>query len=112
MLFIEAVRTTAQMQRVCKQFEGRVPLLANMGGKTPVQSLADLQAIGYSLAIFPGGTVRAVAHALRGYFATLAATGSNAGNREHMLDFDQLNAPIGTPEMIETGKRYEDTTLR
>jgi 2-methylisocitrate lyase-like PEP mutase family enzyme len=113
-LFIEAVRSTAQRQRVCRQFEGRAPLLANMvvGGKTPVQSLADLQAIGYSLAIFPGGTVRAVAHALRGYFATLAATGSNENNREHMLDFDQLNALIGTPQMIETGKRYKGATLR
>lgn len=109
-LFIEAVRNTAQMQRVCGQFRGRVPLLANMveGGKTPLQSLTDLQAIGYRLAIFPGGTVRAVAHALTGYFATLAATGSNAGNREHMLDFDQLNALIGTAQMIETGKRYEE----
>jgi hypothetical protein len=27
--------------------------------------------------------------------------------RERMLDFDQLNAVIGTPELLALGQRYE-----
>ena len=63
-LFIEAVKDEAQMREVNARFAGRVPLLANMveGGKTPIKSAADLEAIGYRIAIFPGGTARAVAH--------------------------------------------------
>ena len=108
-LFIEAVRSDEQMQIVNKRFAGRVPLLANMveGGKTPVKSAEELQAIGYSIAIFPGGTVRAVAHLLQNYYGSLKATGSTRAFQHAMLDFDGLNAVIGTPELLARGKRYE-----
>jgi 2-methylisocitrate lyase-like PEP mutase family enzyme len=109
-LFIEAVRSDDQMQIVNKRFAGRVPLLANMveGGKTPVKSAEELQALGYSIAIFPGGTVRAVALLLQNYYASLKATGSTRAFQGAMLDFDGLNALIGTPELLARGKRYEN----
>jgi 2-methylisocitrate lyase-like PEP mutase family enzyme len=86
-----------------------VPLLANMveGGKTPVQSADELGARGFRIVIFPGGTARAVAHTLQGYYAGLKASGSTAGWRERMLDFDGLNGVIGTPQMLERGRRYD-----
>ncbi len=108
-LFVEALRTPAQMDAACARFAHRVPLLANMveGGKTPVQSAAELGQRGFRLAIFPGGTVRALAHALQGYYASLAAHGTTAPWRERMLDFDGLNAVIGTPELMALGARYD-----
>ncbi len=108
-LFIEALRTPEQMDAACRRFAQRVPLLANMveGGKTPVQSAAELQARGFRIAIFPGGTARAVAHTLQGYYASLAAHGSTGPWRDRMLDFDGLNALIGTPELLARGRRYD-----
>ena len=108
-LFIEALRTPAQMDAACRRFSTRVPLLANMveGGKTPLQSASELGARGFRIVIFPGGTARAVAHALQGYFASLHANGSSTAWRERMLDFDGLNALIGTPELFETARRYD-----
>ena len=108
-LFIEALRTPEQMDAACARFAQRVPLLANMveGGKTPVQSAADLQARGFRIVIFPGGTARAVAHTLQGYFASLQAQRTSVPWRERMLDFDGLNAVIGTPELLALGRRYE-----
>jgi 2-methylisocitrate lyase-like PEP mutase family enzyme len=108
-LFIEALRTPEQMDAACARFAHRVPLLANMveGGKTPVQAAGELQQRGFRLAIFPGGTARAVAHTLQGYYASLQAHGSTAPWRERMLDFDGLNAVIGTPELLAAGRRYE-----
>ena len=107
-LFIEALQSLEQMRAATKRFGQRVPMLANMveGGKTPLTNVEELEEIGYRLAIFPGGTVRAVAHALDQYFATLRTDGGNARNRGRMLDFNQLNELIGMPEMIETGRRY------
>ena len=71
-LFIEALRTPGQMDAACARFAGRVPMLANMveGGKTPIQSAVELQARGFRIVIFPGGTARAVAHTLQGYYAS------------------------------------------
>jgi 2-methylisocitrate lyase-like PEP mutase family enzyme len=108
-LFIEALRSSEQMDAACARFAPRVPLLANMveGGQTPVQSAAELGARGFRIVIFPGGTTRAVAHALQGYFGSLAAHGSTAPWRERMLDFDGLNALLGTPELLSRGRRYE-----
>jgi 2-methylisocitrate lyase-like PEP mutase family enzyme len=109
-LFIEALRTPQQMDAACARFAGRIPLLANMveGGKTPVQSADELGARGFRIVIFPGGTARAVAHLLQRYYGSLRAHGSTATLRGEMLDFDQLNALIGTPELLAQGRRYED----
>ena len=108
-LFIEALRTPEQMDAACARFAGRVPLLANMveGGKTPVQSVAQLAARGFRIVIFPGGTARAVAFALQGYFASLHSAQTTLPWRDRMLDFDALNRVLGTPELLERGRRYE-----
>jgi 2-methylisocitrate lyase-like PEP mutase family enzyme len=109
-IFIEALRTPEQMDAACARFAHRVPLLANMveGGKTPVQAAAELQARGFRIAIFPGGTVRAVAHTLRGYYASLHAAGSTLPWRERMLDFDGLNEVIGTAQLLAQGRHYDE----
>lgn len=110
-LFIEALRTPAQMDAACQRFAHRIPLLANMveGGKTPVQSAQELQERGFRIAIFPGGTARAVAHTLQGYYASLHTHQTTAPFKDQMLDFDGLNALIGTPELMELGRGYEST---
>jgi 2-methylisocitrate lyase-like PEP mutase family enzyme len=108
-LFIEALRSSEQLDTACRRFAARVPLLANMveGGQTPVESARDLAERGFRIVIFPGGTARAVAHSLQGYYASLKSHGTTAPWRQSMLDFDQLNNLIGTPELLEAGKRYD-----
>lgn len=112
-LFIEALRTPEQMDTACKQFANRVPLLANMveGGKTPVQSAAELGQRGFRIVIFPGGTVRAVTHTLQGYYASLHQHQTTAPWSDYMLDFDRLNEVIGTPGLMATGQAYSAGNL-
>jgi 2-methylisocitrate lyase-like PEP mutase family enzyme len=57
-LFIEALRSREEMRAACERFGHRVPLLANMieGGRTPVNSAAELGLLGFRIVIFPGGT--------------------------------------------------------
>ena len=97
------------MDAACKRFAHRIPLLANMveGGKTPIQSAAELQQRGFRIVIFPGGTARAVAHTLQGYYASLHAHQTTAPFKDRMMDFDGLNALIGTPELMAQGRKYE-----
>jgi len=107
-LFVEAPKTPEELKRIPAALSG-VPLMANMveGGKTPPLSASDLQAIGFSLVIFPGGIVRALARTAAEFYVSLAAHGTSApfGNRMH--DFASLNEAIGTPAMIALGKQYE-----
>lgn len=108
-LFVEALRSPQQMADACQRFAHRIPLLANMveGGKTPVQSASALGALGFRIVIFPGGTARAVAFSLQKYYASLHTHQSTLPMQDAMLDFDQLNAVIGTPELLALGQRYE-----
>ena len=109
-IFIEALRSPAHMDAACARFAQRVPLLANMveGGKTPVQSAAELGQRGFRIVIFPGGTARAVAHTLQGYYASLRQHGTTAPWQQRMLDFDGLNSLIGTPQLLEAGRKYQE----
>jgi 2-methylisocitrate lyase-like PEP mutase family enzyme len=108
-LFIEALRTPEQMDVACARFAQRIPMLANMveGGKTPVQSAAELGQRGFRIVIFPGGTVRAVTHTLQGYYASLHQHQTTAPWQQQMLDFDGLNTVIGTAELMAVGRQYE-----
>jgi len=108
-LFVEALQTPEQMDAACTRFSHRIPMLANMveGGKTPVQSANELQTRGFRIVIFPGGTARAVAHTLQGYYASLHQHQTTAPWQEQMLDFDGLNEVIGTDELMALGKRYD-----
>jgi 2-methylisocitrate lyase-like PEP mutase family enzyme len=108
-LFIEALRTPADMDIACERFAGRVPLLANMveGGQTPIQPSDELERRGFRIAIFPGGTVRAVARTLMDYYASLQAHRTTLPWKDRMLDFDGINAVVGTPDLLAEGRRYE-----
>src|SRR5215471_2950358 len=107
-LFVEAPKTRAELQRLPAALSD-VPLMANMveGGKTPPLAAADLEAIGFSLVIFPGAIVRALARTASEFYASLAAHGTSGPFLDRMYDFAALNDVIGAPEMIALGKDYE-----
>ena len=109
-LFIEAPQTRAHLEAIVGRFGGRIPLMANMveGGKTPIHGTSDLETLGFSLVIFPGGVVRAMAKTAGDYYRGLISTGSNEGFRDRMYDFAGLNEVIGTSEMLKQGDRYGD----
>lgn len=109
-LFVEAPRSTEQLTKIVSALRSLRPLLANMveGGQTPLRSVAELSDIGFSIAIFPGGIVRALARTARDYYASLVATGSNEAFRDNMFDFGGLNGVLGTQSMLERGKVYEN----
>jgi 2-methylisocitrate lyase-like PEP mutase family enzyme len=110
MLFVEAPKARDDLARIVTTLGGKLPLMANMveGGKTPPLAAAELEAIGFALVIFPGGIVRAFGRMATDYYASLATHGTTEPYRSRMLDFDGLNALIGTPEMLALGKTYEN----
>jgi 2-methylisocitrate lyase-like PEP mutase family enzyme len=108
-LFVEAPRSRDDLARIVAALGSKLPLLANMveGGKTPTLPAAELEALGFAVAIFPGAIVRALGHMASEFYASLAANGSNEPFRNRMLDFAGINELVGTPEMMALGQRYE-----
>ena len=66
MLFVEAMRTPEEVQRVARNFD--LPLLYNFveTGKSPLISVPDLERIGYKLVIFPGTAIQTACKAVSG----------------------------------------------
>lgn len=108
-LFVEAPRDEAEIAEVISRFGADIPLLANMveGGKTPAKSAEELQAAGFDIVIFPGGLMRALAVTITEYFQSLHANGSTKPFQDRMLDFKQLNDLLGTPGILEAGRKYD-----
>ena len=111
-LFVEAPRSHQQLGALTASLGDVLPLMANMveGGDTPMLSAEELGAIGFSLVIFPGGIVRALARTAQDYYASLARHGSNTPFANRMFDFTALNNLIGTPDMLAAGARYDGKT--
>ena len=108
-IFIEAPQDAGQLAQVGKVLNGRLPLMANMveGGRTPVLPASELEAMGFSLVIFPGGIVRALARTAQDFYGTLAKEGTTESFRPAMFDFEGINRLLGTADILARGKRYE-----
>ncbi|MBB4287463.1 isocitrate lyase/PEP mutase family protein [Roseospira goensis] len=109
-LFVEGLRGDDDIARVMGAFKGRIPIMANMveGGDTPLKNATALEALGFSLVIFPGALVRAFLSMATQFFETLHRDGSTDAFRDRMFDFPQLNAYLGTQAMLEMGETYEN----
>lgn len=65
MIFVESLTTKTQMKILVQQLGGRVPLLHNLlRADDEVTDASDVEAIGYSVALFPAVALSAVSNAL------------------------------------------------
>lgn len=94
-LFVESPESEEELARVARTFAG-VPLLVNNveGGKTPILPPAQLQALGFKLAIYPALGFLAAGHALRQAYGNLLKSGSDshlsATPMDDFMDFSRL----------------------
>jgi 2-methylisocitrate lyase-like PEP mutase family enzyme len=105
-LFLEALESEAEMERVGKAFD--LPLLINVveGGRTPVLPAERLLALGFRLAIFPVTGLLAAAAALQATYAALKASGSSAGLVQPLYPFADFTRLMGFPRVWEFEKRW------
>ncbi|MCC5793874.1 MAG: isocitrate lyase/phosphoenolpyruvate mutase family protein [Chromatiales bacterium] len=108
-LFIEALQSRAQLAEAGSRLGSRAPLLANMveGGRTPLLAVHELSALGFRMVIHPGAMLRVLGFAGGRYLAHLREHGTTLGMLDRMLDFDGINARVGTTELLARGRRYE-----
>lgn len=105
-LFVESPETEEEMRQIGRRFD--LPLLANMveGGSTPVLSQAELESIGYKLAIFPVTALLAATQAMKTVYESFKQNGSSAGTATPLMPFADLTQLMGFEEVWEFEKRY------
>jgi 2-methylisocitrate lyase-like PEP mutase family enzyme len=104
-LFLEAPRTEAEMEQLCRLLPDR-PKMANLveGGDTPVLPPARLEELGFRIAAYPLTLLSSAAHAMQAALADLAAGRPASG----VLSFEALQAIVGFPEYDAALSRYAD----
>jgi len=107
-LFVESPESVEEMRKIGSTFHQ--PLLANMveKGRTPVLSRADLEAIGYRIAIFPASALLAAVKSMSGVYAHLKATGSTTDLPVPLEDFTQLTTLMGFQDVWEFDRKYAE----
>lgn len=105
-LFIESPESEEEMRRIGETFD--CPLVANMveRGRTPVLSRADLEAVGYRIAIFPVTALLAAVQAMAGVYGTLRQEGSSIGTPVPLYDFSDLSKLMGFEDVWEFERNH------
>ena len=110
-LFVESPESVDEMRRIGSAFD--LPLVANMveKGRTPLLTRAELESIGYRIAIFPVSALLAAVRAMTGVYQTLKVNGSTAGIDVPLADFTALTKLMGFADIWEFEKRYAEPAM-
>jgi 2-methylisocitrate lyase-like PEP mutase family enzyme len=105
-VFVEALESEEEMRAACARI--RKPMMANMadGGKTPIRSKFELEAMGYKLAIFPSMTGLAAAAAAENALRVLQVEGTSNSPKIPLFSFSEFNTLIGFEEVWEFERRW------
>ena len=107
-IFLESPADDVELRRAAAELP--VPTLANMveGGRTPLHSAAELEAMGYRIVIWANALSRFLARQAVDFLASLRQFGSTDAYRDRMFDFVQFNDLLGLDEVRELEARYRE----
>ena len=104
-LFVEALRTQAEIKRVVREVD--VPLLYNFveHGKSPLLSVSALQRLGFKIVIFPGSIMLGVLTLARQILGEIKQHGTTAVLLDRMSNVVELFETVGRSEMLALDAR-------
>ncbi|MEM7566503.1 MAG: isocitrate lyase/PEP mutase family protein [Pseudomonadota bacterium] len=104
-VFIESPESVDELKRVRDEIDG--PLFANMvnGGRTPLVSADELEAMGYAIAIHPALGFLAVGHALQTAYADLLENGRTSDDVP-LYPFEEFNRLVGFEDIWAFEKKF------
>lgn len=107
-LFIESPESVEELEKIGQSFD--MPLLVNVveGGRTPQLAPAEFQKLGFSLAIYPGSGMLAVARALERVYGEIKALRGTMGVETALYPFSDMCTLMGFPEVWEFDRAHAD----
>jgi len=99
-VFVEAPRSLEEMRSVCREVGH--PLLANMlwGGRTPILSADELEALGFKIAVAPIESLLASARAVRRVARCFRDQGSVAEAADSLASFQEIKQALGVDRWL------------
>ncbi len=109
-LFVEAPTSEADIARVAEELHDVAPLVFNWaeGGRTPPLSLERITELGFSLVIYPIGTLLAATAAVQKVLETIRRDGTPVAAMDTLPTFEEFTDLIGLPEVQSLEQRFAD----
>jgi 2-methylisocitrate lyase-like PEP mutase family enzyme len=107
-LFIESPESVEELETIGRTFD--TPLLVNIveGGRTPQLTPAELQKLGFSIAIYPASGFLAVAKALHDTYAQINARRGTAQVESSMYPFAEMCKLMGFPAVWQFDREHAE----
>lgn len=107
-VFIEAPQTVEELRAICREI--KAPKFANMveGGKTPLLSREELEALGFKIVVFPLSALFAAAEAIRRVFSRLRESGST-DQFDALMSFHEFEDVVRMKEYHDLERRFRST---
>jgi 2,3-dimethylmalate lyase len=107
-LFVEAPTSSGDVERVAGELSGVAPLVFNWaeGGRTPPVPLERIGELGFSLVLYPIGTLLAATAGVRALLDTLRADGTPLAAMPGLPTFEGFTDLIGLPEVHDLERRF------
>jgi 2-methylisocitrate lyase-like PEP mutase family enzyme len=106
-LFVEAPQSDEEVRLIGERFRGTTLLINQVeGGRTPILPAADLEALGFRIAIYPVAGLLSAAAAMDKTYAALKATGSTGNSEQPLYDFDRFSRLMGFERIWDFEKRW------
>ena len=108
LIFVEGPRTLEETRAVADRFAARVPLVHNLveGGVTATKQGAELEAMGFAVALHPLLLLHGFAKAAPQWLAQLKAERSTEGFEDALATLKDMNRITGADALIATGNTY------
>jgi len=105
-LFVEALRTPEEAERVTAAFD--VPLLYNFveSGKSPLIPAPELEKLGFKIVIFPVSALLTVCRVVGDVMRDLKELGTTAHLMDNMLSIEECFNTVGLNEMLSVDASY------
>ena len=109
LIFVEAPQSREEVARIAAAVNA--PLLINMfqGGKTPLIGAAELEGLGYRVAIVPSDLQRAAILAMQRVAEVLLRDGSSAACADLLAPFPARDALVRLDEYVTREETYENS---
>ncbi|HWD03826.1 MAG TPA: oxaloacetate decarboxylase [Amycolatopsis sp.] len=107
-LFVEAPTSEESIERVASQLRDVAPLVFNWaeGGRTPPLPLSRIEELGFSLVLYPIGTLLAATASIRSLLEVVRRDGTPAAALPDVPTFEEFTTLIGLPEVRELEQRF------
>ena len=106
LIFVDGIETREEVIRVIAEINAPVSINMVEGGRTPMFTFAELEALGAARVSCPVTTILAAMKGVQEALAALKSGGAPGAQPDLLAGFDQIKTRLGAPEFDALGRRF------